>query len=377
MQTLFIHDTAWHDLVAAHQAWHDQHQDVLLEHTVQAAQRAKHEPARRIARRLQQQQQQQSMQVDAVSTPAATHTDKDVSMETTTTTMDARDAWEEQQDVWLHCMRPGQLALEISMAMMSTSNSNMLWSTWPSDLCTYLHTILGWCRARETEIRSIPTAFLSIQELLDTMGSCLGQAWSQPTWRQQLTSTVSLETWIQDFLNGIHLYQSAGLAGALIAAWPHATDRIANHMTAHHAMDTYLAQLTAESTLSDSYTRSLICLVGLWTVHESSHNLSKENLTRSTHALLHVLTTKQPPSVSVTCEILNAWMDIFGNDDIAIIRDAWEELQLLEPFQAALLRIQPQLDQSDDSDETWEVCMEIAENAARFVEYKQSSMSIQ
>jgi hypothetical protein len=380
-----IEKTCLEQLVSVHREYTAQQTDSILEREIISHQIQKKEPARSIARRLKQ-QKDGSSSMDEEDNDDAGNLSKD--------RIDMQDTWEKSLAEWEdHAVRPLQLALEITANLTSLPPLN---EDEDEEMMMMMMT---------EEERTLPENIVKLV-VEHHLADRLQQIMRQLAVLNRYASSNDVPQVVRDSIADLQCKASVGLGHCLanVSAWyPSVSlwidmkgamtvdgavlDAITSTMVvALRSWQSIRAQIQQQdlnellslltSTESSTVARNVISMLGILCSAESHPAEVNEKVCQT---LLSVssssnmtTTTRETPSAMVMAEVLNALMDIYGDDDRHPA--VFASLDVLGHFQRSLpllkQRIRTEELTRSSSNEEIAGWKESAMNAARFIDYQ-------
>jgi hypothetical protein len=416
--------------VQATLAFQKEVEDSQMERDVIHQVEQRHEPARSIARRQkamkeQKQQQQQAsnrneQQDNGMKNDHKTETcddGVDEKMQDTATPKDEkksesdrRDAMEQARQAFQAFLLPLQLALEITANLTSPSDvgedhddhdehmevddedenelvvattvdkidagnnpvaladlqlmAGLVEQSIPDQVLALLQQV---CRLPATSSDIPHDAMDEISNVISKCAACLGNCMANLTWRQ-IPSTTMWST-LQECMM-IVTNSNMTSTDAIDGLWTTMAIAVKSHDSIRKLLkqpddiEWLLTQLSSQQ-ITIVGQREIVAMLGLWCREELHPSELNHKVCQALLSLLAV------DSLMVTNEILNALMDMYGNDDHDRVVDS---LHVLEQLQRTLTTFKRRLQHADEQEESefLELWNETALNAERFILYKKS-----
>eukprot|EP00980_Cylindrotheca_fusiformis_P011523 scaffold2710_cov72-Cylindrotheca_fusiformis.AAC.1 len=361
--------------------WMTQKEDSELESSVLQSIQERKEPAREIARRLKQQQEQNPRMEKAVL--------RDNQEE------DGRQAMENALTEWNDIIMPIQLALEVMANLLScfiieddendenetkmavdcgttTTNDdddddgkNLLCETLITNRVTecivrMLQTLCLYKKTRhheEAEAGNDELLLLKddLDELISKVSACLSNCVLSKVFLVETADFIVATTW-KDVLRQYPMERGVS---SVMAAMVQQCPSLLSELIVEQDLE--LFQKMLRNTNDETIQRDAVCLMAA-AMTTASTAASEQVVTKCTNEMIQCMSTS---SLGVKCEILNAIMDLYGNDDFH--PKVFLTLNMIHHFQQCLASIMLSSKDCNHLDPQEE---EIMFNANRFVEYK-------
>lgn len=411
-RTLLVH------YVEAAAAYKQEMEDSQLERDVIRDVEQRHEPARSIARRQKALKEQQGKgkvgdvvvekgdEEDDENVEKMQDTDDDTSPKENKVKSNRRDAMEDARQALHASFVPLQLALEITTNLTTPSSTGdddddamdddedcdeqesspvlladqqlmtgLVERSIPDCVLTLLQHVCQLPANDSNDQRRVPEdAVEEITNLIPKCAACLGNCMANLKWQnipasmwttlQQCMMLAASSNMIQDSTDAID-----GLWTAMVVAVK-SQDVIRKHVR-HEDVEWLLTQLSSQSQQrrpSAVGQREIVAILGVW-CREELHPSELNH--KVCQALVSLLISADSSPLMVTSEVLNALMDMYGNDDHG---EVFDKLNVMGHLQRTLPIFQRRLQQQTEEDtDTLDLWSETVMNVQRFILYKKSS----